>query len=47
MIYLSGFTTFAAKLRFAIVIVNSDNGFGRRKQKLVLRYERRGVYKRT
>jgi hypothetical protein len=37
----------AAKLRFAIVIVNLDYGDGRRKQKLVLGCEMGGVYKRT
>jgi hypothetical protein len=36
-----------AELRFAIVIVNSDYGDGKRKQKLVLGCERGGVYKRT
>ncbi|MCH92949.1 protein FAR1-RELATED SEQUENCE 11-like, partial [Trifolium medium] len=37
----------AEKLRFAVVILNSDYGSGRRKQKLVLGCERNGVYKRT
>jgi hypothetical protein len=35
-----------AELRFAILIVNSDYGDGKRKQKLVLGCERGGVYKR-
>jgi hypothetical protein len=33
--------------RFAVVIVNSDYGDGKRKQKLILGYERGGAYKRT
>jgi hypothetical protein len=36
-----------AGLKFAIVIVNSDYGDGKRKQKLVLGCERGGAYKRT
>ncbi|KAK2353506.1 protein FAR1-RELATED SEQUENCE [Trifolium repens] len=37
----------AAGLKFAVVIVNSDYGDGKRKQKLVLGCERGGAYKRT
>ncbi|KAK2422299.1 protein FAR1-RELATED SEQUENCE [Trifolium repens] len=37
----------AVGLRFAIVIVNSDYGDGKRNQKLVLGCERGGAYKRT
>ncbi|KAK2358924.1 protein FAR1-RELATED SEQUENCE [Trifolium repens] len=37
----------AAGLKFAVVIVNSDYGDGKRKQKLVLGCERGGTYKRT
>ncbi|KAK2397703.1 protein FAR1-RELATED SEQUENCE [Trifolium repens] len=37
----------AAGLKFAFVMVNSDNGDGKRKQKLVLGCERGGTYKRT
>ncbi|KAK2456710.1 hypothetical protein QL285_004054 [Trifolium repens] len=37
----------AAGLKFAIVIVNSDYGDGKRKPKLVLGCERGGAYKRT
>ncbi|KAK2434171.1 hypothetical protein QL285_019346 [Trifolium repens] len=35
----------AAGLKFAVVIVNSDYGDGKRKQKLVLGCERGGAYK--
>jgi hypothetical protein len=37
----------AAGLRFAVVIVNLDYGDGKRKQKLMLGYERGGAYKQT